>query len=332
MGVGGGDPNPRARRREARDPQAGGLWQASCQRGFVADGHDPRDGHPWERVLRVLATGREEVRNSPLHESRIFSREDAKRTCRFNPRRRGVRGTAPAASSRRSSGWKPLPLSRGASWKVAQRHPAAGPCRAVPAIQPSGLTLSGSLSALGELSIMGGPLAWHGRDQRPDAAAPLPGREAAFHFVGGPHRRGASAVALPALASLPGCLGSLSRGFPVVLSLCSSPTGYKLGRLRLHGRWTRRSRRMSPPESMPRSPIRHDGVLARSLPPLGCLWMERFPPPDARIRGRRQGLTRKLRNLAGEPRFGDFPPPSSLRTSNSMPSPVPEALAASASG
>jgi hypothetical protein len=37
------------------------------------------------------------------------------------------------------------------------------------------------------------------------------------------------------LASLPGCGGSFSRGSPVVSSLRSSTTGYKVISLRLHG-------------------------------------------------------------------------------------------------
>jgi hypothetical protein len=34
---------------------------------------------------------------------------------------------------------------------------------------------------------------------------------------------------------------------------------------------------------MLRSPIRYDGVLARSLPPLTCLWIQSFRPPYAGI-------------------------------------------------
>jgi len=34
-------PNPRVRRWEARDPQAGDLRQAACQHAPVADGHEP---------------------------------------------------------------------------------------------------------------------------------------------------------------------------------------------------------------------------------------------------------------------------------------------------
>ncbi len=48
-------PNPRVRRWEARDPQAGDLRQASCPYAVVADGHPPRHGHPCDRILRVFA-------------------------------------------------------------------------------------------------------------------------------------------------------------------------------------------------------------------------------------------------------------------------------------
>ena len=95
--------------------------------------------------------------------------------------------------------------------------------------------------------------------------------------------RGASQVPPPALASLPGCGGSLSRGSPVVLSLRSSTTGYKLGSLLLHGGWTPRSLRMRPPEPMPRSAIRFDRALASRLPPLMGLWSRGLSNPDAGI-------------------------------------------------
>ena len=39
-------PNPRVRRWDAREPQAGELRQAACQHAIVADGHEPRHGHP----------------------------------------------------------------------------------------------------------------------------------------------------------------------------------------------------------------------------------------------------------------------------------------------
>ena len=95
--------------------------------------------------------------------------------------------------------------------------------------------------------------------------------------------RGASPVPPQALASLPGCRGSRSRGSPVVSSLRSSTTGYTLGSLRLHGRWTPGSLWMRPPAPMPRSPIRYHRVLARRLPPLTCLGIESFRTPYARI-------------------------------------------------
>ena len=48
-------PNPRVRRGEARDPQAGELRQASCQYAVVADGHPPQHGYPCDRILRVFS-------------------------------------------------------------------------------------------------------------------------------------------------------------------------------------------------------------------------------------------------------------------------------------
>ena len=95
--------------------------------------------------------------------------------------------------------------------------------------------------------------------------------------------RGASPVPPAALASLPGCGGSRSHGSPVVSSLRSSTTGYTLGSLRLHGRWTPRSLGMWPPAPMPRSPIRYPRVVARRLPPLTGLGIESFRPPYAWI-------------------------------------------------
>ena len=122
--------------------------------------------------------------------------------------------------------------------------------------------------------------------------------------------RGASPVPPPALASLPGCRSSRSRGSPVVSSPRSSTTGYKQKSLRLHGRWTRRPRRISPPEPMTPSPIRHDGVWARSLPPLASLRVASFPPPRARIWGSFQPLARHeseagCRRHASPETFGD---------------------------
>ena len=101
--------------------------------------------------------------------------------------------------------------------------------------------------------------------------------------------RDASPVPPPALASLPGCGGPRSRGSPVVSSLRSSTTGYKLGSLRLHGRWAPGSLWMRPPAPMPRSPIRYPRVLARRLPPLTCLGIESFRAPYARIWRPRMG-------------------------------------------
>ena len=62
-------PNPRVRRWETRDPEAGPPRQASCRRAIGAKGPEPKHGHPWNCILRVMAAWREECPAACLPES-----------------------------------------------------------------------------------------------------------------------------------------------------------------------------------------------------------------------------------------------------------------------
>ena len=72
----GRNPAPGVRSWEARDPHAGGLRQASCQHGVMAEGPGRKLGHPCDRILRGMVAWREGIpaacSSGSVHEAGCF--------------------------------------------------------------------------------------------------------------------------------------------------------------------------------------------------------------------------------------------------------------------